>query len=558
LEIGIDVGGTFTDGVVMNGGQVVNWVKKETGEDIASSIQGVLEQLLAGIDPFSVKRVVLSTTLITNIIAQGRVAPAGLILLPGPGVNPRDLPFAAKAEIIKGAVDYRGRIIEKIDPAEVSAALKRFLDSGISRIAVACKFSQRNPALEEEISRLIEEECPAVRVLASSRVSGLLNWVRRANGAVFSLQVSDDYRLFAGEVAVSMERLGLKCPVCILKADGGTIPLEQSLQRPLEGIFSGPAASTLGALAAGGEGLTSVVMDTGGTTTDLALVLEGRPLFSEKGAFVNGYPVCTRAMAVASLALGGDSTITLENGRVVLGERYGKAMCLGGARLTVTDALVYLGLSDLAGREKILPILEEMSRRHGLEAGELAEKAVSIFLESLERKLEEMFAVWEEEPAYRIWQVISGQKKRPRTVVCLGGPAKGLGILWGKKKGWQVIVPRHAQVANAIGAALSKTTLRLDFFADTQQMIYSTNIGGLHGSLEHILPNLEEAKQFAESLFRQAAKELDMPVSRSETLYEEGFNIIRGWNTLGKIYQIGMQTPPGLRAFLEKGAGTGA
>jgi N-methylhydantoinase A len=116
-----------------------------------------------------------------------------------------------------------------------------------------------------------------------------------------------------------------------------------------------------------------------------------------------------------------------------------------------------------------------------------------------------------------------------------------------------VLVPPHSSIANAIGAALARTTLKLDFFADTERKTYTTNIGGLQGTLSKRLNNIEEAKEFALDLFQETAHDWQLTEDTPlETLYEEGFNIVRGWRTAGRIFQIGLQTVPGIRAFLKE------
>lgn len=549
MNIGIDVGGTFTDGVLLKDKQVINYTKVPTRKDLTVSVNEAIASLITGIDPKKIERVVLSTTLITNLLAQGKDEPVGLILMPGPGVNPDTLRITGRKIIVKGAVDYRGRLIEEIDRQEILDAADSLVACGISRLGVACKFGQRYPALEEEAVKYIRQNYPQVQVMASHKIHGLLNWVRRANGTAYHLVVAEEYQLFYEQVKEALHKWEIDCPVHILKADGGTLPLEVSLLHPLEGIFSGPAASALGALAVGGRSITAVVMDIGGTTTDLALLLEGVPLLSERGAVVNGYPIPTRTLAVSSFALGGDSSLVIKDGEVTLGERQGPAFCLGGPCLTVTDVLNFLGLCELGKRDMILAELEALARQTGLSVQDIAEKATGIFLRSLEENLLAIFQRWEEEPAYRIWQVLH-KKERPHTLICLGGPSKGIGTLWGRKKGWKVIIPPYASVANALGAALAKTTLRLDFFADTQQRIFSTNIGGLHGSLQAPLHNIHEAREFSQKLFCETITSWGLTDLSTEVIYEEGFNSIRNWHTVGKIYQIGLQTPPGLRCYL--------
>ena len=235
------------------------------------------------------------------------------------------------------------------------------------------------------------------------------------------------------------------------------------------------------------------------------------------------------------------------------GPRQGPALCVGGPVLTITDILVYSGYSKIASPELIKDNVEEMAQGLQLTPQQFAEQVLMMFVDKLENKLQAMFKAWEEEPAYRIWQVLSAEKERPQALICLGGPAMGIGKFWSTQKKWQVIVPPHSAIANAIGAALARTTLKLDFFADTERKTYTTNIGGLQGTLTKRLKNIEEAKEFTLELFRETAQNWqvtkDTPL---ETLYEEGFNIVRGWQTTGRIFQIGVQTVPGIRAFLKE------
>jgi N-methylhydantoinase A/oxoprolinase/acetone carboxylase beta subunit len=310
----------------------------------------------------------------------------------------------------------------------------------------------------------------------------------------------------------------------------------------------------LGGLAAGGEDLTAVVMDIGGTTTDLGLILKGVPLQATKGAVINNYPIPCRALAVSSLALGGDTSLNITNKEVCLEARKGPAYCLGGPTLTITDALVYLGLSEIGDIGLAKNELESWAEQHGLIPQEIAIEALQLFLDALEEKLEYIFRQWEEEPAYRVWQLLSAKADRPRTIVCIGGPAKGLGELWAEKKGWNVIIPHYASVANAIGTALAKTTLRLDFYADTQQKVYSTNIGGVHGKIAD-MRKLDAARDFSTQLFKEIGKKWNVSDEDVDIVYEEGFNVIRGWETVGKIFQIGLQTPPGLKNYMSKEGG---
>lgn len=552
MYLGIDVGGTFTDGVIIKEQKVLRSCKVRTKEDLTATIEELLKLLLSEIATKEISRVVLSTTLITNQLARGEKEPIGLLLFPGPGMNPQTQQLAAVPQLLQGAVDYRGRLIEEVNWDEVKRAVSRLKKEGCRKLVVAAKFSQRNPELEEQVARQIRKDHPDLQILPSNRVSGLLNWIRRANGAVYTLTVSSAADRFTHEIGKITALYGMDCPLHLLKADGGTLPLDVSRHYPLETIFSGPAASALGALALAQPSTSCVVMDMGGTTTDMALILDGQPLLASRGAVIEGYPVPVRALAVSSLALGGDTSIVARDGKAALDRRRGPALCLGGPCLTLTDFLVYLGESELAKKEDIQEPLEELARLLGLTPIDLCRQVLELVTTELENRLAEMFKRWEEEPVYRVWQLLSPQRQHPRQLVCLGGPAPALGRLWSKKRDWKVLVPQHAAVANAVGAALAGTTLRLEVLIDTEEMTYSTNLGNIKGKLNRKIRNLEEARGFAGELFARAKADRQVEEERTEVLYEEEFNIVRGWHTTGRIYQLGLQNPPGIRHYIKE------
>lgn len=551
MYVGIDVGGTYTDGVIVNQGQIMSTAKVPTYPRVSESITEALNQLLSGKDPKIINRVVLSTTIITNLIAQGKYDQVGLILIPGPGVNPLTLKFTEPYELVEGAVDYRGRILTKLNKNQLQNAAEKLLGQGLTKIVVACKFSNRNKQLEEEAIEFLQSRFPGCEYLASSEVSGMLNWVRRANGAVFTLAIRDAYTNFVGQVKKTVQEIGISCPIHVLQADGGTLPLDISLQYPLEALYSGPAASALGALASTEDYLTAVVLDIGGTTTDMALILKGLPLLAEKGAKIQGYPIPVRALAVSSIPLGGDNSLEVSNGKVILGPKKGRAMCLGGPCLTVTDLMVLEGYSHLPLTSEVRKAGSDLAQSLGLDLKGINDLVLGQFVELLEAQLKVMFNSWEEEPAYRIWQVLNKQEVRPDLLICQGGPAEGVGRFWAQRKHWQVRIPPYAQVANAVGAALARHTLKIEFSVDTEQQTYTTNIGGFSGKLSRPLHKLVDAETTALEVFRQIINKWNLEIEdEPEQLYAESFNMVRGWSTTGKILQVGLQTAPGLRCRL--------
>ena len=145
-----------------------------------------------------------------------------------------------------------------------------------------------------------------MEIVRGFEVSGQLNFLRRAVTAYYTAVTRDKWARFADSIKEALRKRGIVSPINILKADGGTMPLEVSLHNPCETVFSGPAASVMGAFALTMDQQTSVVVDIGGTTTDLALILEGRPLYASRGA-VLAVVIRIRSFAVRSMALGGDS-----------------------------------------------------------------------------------------------------------------------------------------------------------------------------------------------------------------------------------------------------------
>lgn len=366
MLIGIDVGGTTTDAVLVKGNHVVKTAYLPTDHDnLLNCLLGALDQLIEGTVTQEIERVVLSTTLITNMIAEGKTDSVALVLIPGPGTNPKDYRLGDTI-ILDGAIDFRGREIAKLKEAQIKDAAMKISEHGQSRVAVVGKFGQRNHAHEQKVGEIIAEILPGARIELGHRISGQLNFPRRAATTMLTAATRDKYIEFAQAVSAAIRQRRISAPVYILKADGGTLPLEKSVEMPVETIFSGPAASIMGVLALTPPGQTSVVVDIGGTTTDLALILSGKPLLSSKGAKVDSLLTHIRAFAVKSVAIGGDSAVNVAGDRVVVGPRRdGPALCMGGPGPTPTDAMRVLGMTTIGNAA----LAEEAMRQIAIQLG---------------------------------------------------------------------------------------------------------------------------------------------------------------------------------------------
>ncbi len=560
MLIGIDVGGTTTDAVLIRNGEVYSTAKVPTESgNLLKSLLGALDEVSRGVPSEQFERVVFSTTVITNLIAEGKTDRVALMLIPGPGVNPASYVFP-DSFYLKGAMDYRGREIQPLDEAEVRETVNRVREQGFSRAAVVSKFGQRNPSHELRIEEILWEMHPGCKVKLGHKVSGKLNFPRRVATSMLASATGERYQEFVAEIKKALEERKIRAPVYILKADGGTLPIEKSIEFPVETIFSGPAASTIGALALTPEGQTSVVVDIGGTTTDLALILSGKPLIASKGAGLGNFLTHVRAFAVRSIAVGGDSIVRVRRDddgfrKVTIGpEREGPAYCMGGEEPTPTDALRVLGLVEVGDKKRANEAITAVASSLGISETEAASLIVDTTAEMIAQAVNEMFLEWEQEPAYRIWEVLQEKKERPENVVGIGGGAKGLIAGVAEKLNAKPVIPDHSEVGNAIGAAVARPTLTLNLRIDTQQKVYSVAEEGEIVSLNSAdIGNFnkmrsEDAEALATKLLRERAKSFGVfeYTDEAEVVSSEVFNVVEGWFTAGRLFDVSMQIPAGL------------
>jgi N-methylhydantoinase A len=552
MLVGIDVGGTTTDAVLVDGGRVVKTAYVPTDHDnLLSCLLGALDELVAGVQTSKIERVVLSTTLITNMIAEGKTDPVALMLIPGPGTNPKDYNLGPDVTILDGAIDYRGREIQKLNESQIREAASGISARGFRKMAIVGKFCQRNHAHELKAGEIVSGALPGAQVELGHRVTGQLNFPRRAATTMLTVATRQKYAQFAEQMTQALRQRKIFAPVYILKADGGTLPLDKSLEMPVETIFSGPAASIMGVLALTPPGQTSVVVDIGGTTTDLALILSGKPLLSSKGARVDSLLTHVRAFAVKSIAIGGDSAVSIATDCVTVGpHRDGPALCMGGPGPTPTDALRVLGLTDIGDAAKAQKAMADTAGKLGLTPTEAAQKVIDAVVEKIVAEINEMFREWEQEPAYRVWEIMKKETLSAQNVVGVGGGALPLVPLVAKKLGARAVVPNYAPVANAIGAAVARPTLTLNLRIDTERGEYAVAEDGLIGKVGDRKMSLEQAEAMARKLIAERAERLGIGeyAKEAEVTYSEIFNMVRGWSTVGRLLDVRMEIPAGILA----------
>jgi len=556
MFVGVDVGGTYTDAVLLDHEAVRATAKIPTRADLLESVLEALDIVLKDVDNKDLKRIVISTTVITNLIAGRKYDKVALLLIPGPGLSHRYYDFKTKTIILTGAIDYRGREIVPLNEKEIVAALSELAAEGYKKVGVAGKFSPRNSAHEKQVAAIIQEKYPDWQVELGFRAGPQLNFPRRAATTYLTCATREPYRNFVNSVRQALEKRKISAEVFILKADGGTMPLDKSVEQPVETIFSGPAASTLGVQALTPPDETEVVVDIGGTTTDIALILNGQPLLSAKGARVNEQLTQVHTLAVRSVPVGGDSLLELAGDEIVFRpERLGPAYCMGGPAPTPTDALRVLGLTALGEEAKAEVAMEKLGAPLGLSAAETAGRVIDLIADSITAEVEKMFLEWEQEPAYRIWELLQKRKVRPSIVAGVGGGADGLIPQIAAKLGCDPVIPPYAPVANAVGAAVARPTLQVSLRADTEQGYYQIREEGFQGKIDKRSFNEQKALALAREKLLERAADYGLAVTPDEieVTYREVFNMIRGWDTSGRLYDFTVQTPRGITCRIEKG-----
>jgi N-methylhydantoinase A/oxoprolinase/acetone carboxylase beta subunit len=315
LVLGIDTGGTYTDGVLLDyhSRRVLAFHKSlTTKRDLSIGIEKVIEGIQIE-DPSAIRMVSISTTLATNAIAEGKGKRVALLLI---GYDP-ELISSFKMEgrfatphfhYFEGGHDLYGRQKAGLDLPGILAKVNELRDT-VDAIAVSSYFSPLNPEHENRVRQAISS-ISDLPVVLGHQLSNKLGSVERATTAALNASLLTVLQDFIIAVRRAMERRQIDAPLMVVRGDGTLMSDELAARIPVETIHSGPAASAIG-----GRFLTGLdnllVVDVGGTTTDIALIQEGQVTISEQGASVGDYKTAVGAANLLSIALGGDSHITL-------------------------------------------------------------------------------------------------------------------------------------------------------------------------------------------------------------------------------------------------------
>lgn len=553
MIVGLDMGGTNVDAVVIEHGRIIRTVKRPTNrDDLFQSIWTVLEELLAGLDQKKIRRINLSTTVSTNAIVEGKADPVGMIIQRGPGLAYEFPECRGEKVFISGYIDHRGHVVKDLDIREIKQAIDLFRAKEIKTCAVITKFSTRNPSHETRIKKLLEKEFPLVTL--GHTLSGKLNFPRRVYTAYLNAAVAGTFRHFADSLKRSLRQVNIAAPVFILKADGGTMSLEAAEEKPVESILSGPAASLVGLMSMCATDRDALLLDIGGTTTDIFFLADGVPVFEPLGIQIGAYNTLVRAVYSTSIGLGGDSAIQVHQGSLQIGpRREGPPVAFGGPAPTPTDAMILLGLMAAGAAEQTRAevALARLADPLGWSPHALAEQVLETMGETIKNKVEQLLQEINSKPVYTIKELLYGKKINPKVIYVIGGPAQALAPVLSRNFNLPCRYPAHYQVANAIGAALAKITTDITLLADTVQGTLSVPELGLHEQVSRRF-NLAQARQKALALLEKRATALGARPEEieGEIIEESCFNMVRGFATTGQNIRIKAQVKPGLLDML--------
>ena len=541
MLLGIDVGGTFTDAVLLNGSEIAAQAKTPTThEDVLQCILQALDMVLPKHQEEinKIERVVISSTIVTNALTEDKLDPVFLAVITGPGMNVTHK-FPVAPYFVSGYVDHRGKITAQIDWTKHRDLLNR--RGANSVCAVSGKFSVRDPQLEYELEHELKQNGHS-KIFLGSELSGELNFVRRTNSAYFAGAVYRIFKNFAGKIQRAMAERGICAPVHVLKADGGTLPIEAAINQPVEAIFTGPAASVLGIEALAAPTVNSISLDVGGTTTDIAFWENGLSLMARKGAVVNGYPTAVRAFHMRSVGIGGDSAITkTEDGYRVGPMRQGPAAAVGGTKATLSDALIVAGYVSFGDASKSLAAIAAL----GGEPKEEAQKIVQAAVDTIRTTVAEMLDEWAKQPVYTVDDVIRGTEFVPEQLIGVGGGSLGLIKALGEDMELPVDIPKGAVVANAIGAAVARPTLSAGLRADTTDGFYIIPESGKRERLPRGF-NEQKAENILSDWLREQTADWQLPDQETELISCEHFRTVHSYYDTGDIYSLRMQLKPGI------------
>lgn len=377
-RVGIDVGGTNTDAVLVDGATILGAVKTATTEDVTSGVRTALRELtaLVGAVIEDVGAVMIGTTHFVNAVVQRRhlnKAAALRICLPScaslPPMVDWPLNLAALVDggkyLVQGGHEYDGRPLMPLDEMAVAEAARRMRAEGVQSAAVTSVFSPLTAEFEERAADILRTEHPELKITLSSTL-GRIGLLERENVTILNACLTDlaasTVQAFEDAIADS----GIAAPLYITQNDGTVATAEVAREQPVFSFASGPTNSMRGAAFLSGID-DAMVLDIGGTTSDVGCLRAGFPREANNVVQVGGIRTLFRMPDLMSIGLGGGTIVQSDLfaiGPVSVGHRLSQeALVFGGTTLTLTDIAVAAGLADIGDRTRLSSLSADLIDR---------------------------------------------------------------------------------------------------------------------------------------------------------------------------------------------------
>ncbi|MEM7024772.1 MAG: hydantoinase/oxoprolinase family protein, partial [Pseudomonadota bacterium] len=484
-RIGVDSGGTFTDVCLFDeAGGIRVWKVPSTPRDPSEAIAGGIARALEEYGEAPVAYFGHGTTVATNALIQGRGVATGLITTDGfrdlleiarqkrPSLYDlqcdKPTPLVPRRRRLEVAERLRhdGRIETPLDEAAVRAAAYRLKEEGVEAVAIGFLYAFVDPRHERRAREILEEILPGVYLSCSHEVAPEFREFERLSTVVVNAALGPVMSVYIDRLKGRLADLDITCPAHITQSNGGIITFETAARLPVRTVLSGPSTGVIGAVEigrlAGSRDL--ITFDMGGTSTDVALIDQGRPTLAAENV-VQGYPIKAPMLDINTVGAGGGSIAFIDSGDLLkVGPRSAGAdpgpVCygLGNSEPTVTDANVVLGVLNpthlLGGRMPIdralaVAAIERLGERLGLGVMDTAQGIIAIVTATMAK-------------AIRVISVQRGHDLRDFALVAFGGagPIHAARLARDLELS-TIIVPPHPGILCAIGLLL--TDLRTNY-----------------------------------------------------------------------------------------------
>ncbi|MBM6588858.1 hydantoinase/oxoprolinase family protein [Brevibacterium sp. RIT 803] len=446
MRIGIDVGGTNTDAVALEGTNVLASVKQTTSEDVTTGIVQALHSLRTQHEfgPTDVDAIMLGTTHFINALVEGRdLAPTATLRLGLPATAslppmvgwPQRLISATRGRyfLAHGGHEFDGQEISSLQPDEIRAFAHDMEAAGVRSVAISSVFSPINDEFEEHAAEILREELGPGVALSLSHEIGRVGLLERENATIINASLRELADKIIGRLVAVIDAEGYSCPLFLSQNDGTLMDVEYARKYPVATFASGPTNSMRGAAITSGLE-TCAVIDIGGTTSDVGVLTNGFPREATTVIDVAGVRTNFRMPDVLSMGIGGGSIVA--DGQVgpsSVGYRLtSEALVFGGSTLTATDIAVAAGLVDLGDASAVAHLDRDMVMA-------MVDQIAGRVADTVERMR---------------------TSSAPLPVVAVGGGSvilpkvlPGLG---------EIYLPENSGVANAIGAAIAQVSGEVD------------------------------------------------------------------------------------------------